>query len=158
VECLKILFEEGYEVYEYSSRIEPEVRQRVLMSFAETSHNSKFLVAVKCLDEGIDVPICDSSILVSSSRSTREFIQRRGRVLRVHPTKPKSVIHDIVILPFTNWDDAYGLTPAEYDFVEAELRRISEFAKNAINKEDLEISIERLKRFFDQTRIPNGER
>lgn len=133
-ECRRIVFDEGYEAMEFSSRIDPRERAAAKESFAGEATGSKFLVAVKCLDEGIDLPVCDSAILVSCSRSTREFIQRRGRVLRRHASKTISKIHDILVLPFTTEQDAYGLSPSEYDFVEAELTRGEEFAKNAINK------------------------
>jgi len=138
-ECRRIIFDEGFEAMEFSSQIDAKERVDVKESFARDTTGNKFLVAVKCLDEGVDLPVCDSAILISCSRSTREFIQRRGRVLRKHPSKDISKIHDILVLPFTTTEDAYVLSRAEYDFVEAELRRAEEFAKNALNKEDIRI-------------------
>ena len=52
-----------------------------------------------CLDEGIDVPEFKGAVLVASSRSKRQYIQRRGRVLRNHPSKKYAVIHDILVIP-----------------------------------------------------------
>jgi len=138
-EFVKIIFEEGYEAMEFSSRIEVREREKIKQSFARETAGNKFLVSVRCLDEGVDLPACDSAILVSSSRSTREFVQRRGRVLRKHPSKKLSTIHDILVLPFTNVEDGYLLTASEYDFVEAELRRVEEFATNALNSRDIRI-------------------
>jgi superfamily II DNA or RNA helicase len=139
-ECRRVIFDEGYEAMEFSSRVDAKERATVKESFAQETVGNKFLVAVKCLDEGVDLPVCDSAILVSCSRSTREFIQRRGRVLRKHPSKSISWIHDILVLPFVRKGDAYVLSRAEYDFVGAELKRAEEFSKNALNKDDIKIS------------------
>jgi superfamily II DNA or RNA helicase len=136
-ECRRIIFDEGYEAMEFSSEIDAKERVAVKESFARETTGNKFLVAVRCLDEGVDLPVCDSAILISCSRSTREFIQRRGRVLRRHPSKGISTIHDILVLPFTKAEDAYTLSPSEYDFVDAELRRAEEFSKNALNRESI---------------------
>ena len=136
-ECRRIIFEEGYEAMEFSSEVDVKERTAVKESFARETTGNKFLVAVRCLDEGVDLPVCDSAILISCSRSTREFIQRRGRVLRRHHSKSISTIHDILVLPFTKAQDAYALSPSEYDFVDAELRRAEEFSKNALNRENI---------------------
>jgi superfamily II DNA or RNA helicase len=138
-ECRRIIFDEGYEAMEFSSDVDANERTAVKESFARETTGNKFLVAVRCLDEGVDLPVCDSAILISCSRSTREFIQRRGRVLRRHPSKDISTIHDILVLPFTKAEDAYALSPSEYDFVDAELRRAEEFSKNALNRESIRI-------------------
>ena len=139
-ECRQTIFSEGFEALEYSSRIPPSERNAVKSSFAAETTGKKFLVAVKCLDEGVDLPVCDSAILVSCTRSTREFIQRRGRVLRKHPSKVISSIHDIMVLPYTNEAEAYTLSHSEYDFIMAELSRSEEFAKNALNKDSIKIA------------------
>lgn len=139
-ECRRIIFDEGFEAMEFSSKVDAKERTTVKENFAKETVGNKFLVAVRCLDEGVDIPVCDSAILISSSRSTREFIQRRGRVLRKHPSKKISTIHDILVLPFTKVDDAYVLSSSEYDFVEAELRRVGEFAENALNKKEIKIN------------------
>jgi len=136
-ECRRIIFEEGYEAMEFSSEVDVKKRTAVKESFARETTGNKFLVAVRCLDEGVDIPVCDSAILISCSRSTREFIQRRGRVLRRHHSKSISTIHDILVLPFTTVQNAYALSSSEYDFVDAELRRAEEFSKNALNKENI---------------------
>ena len=147
-ECRTAIFNEGCEALEFSSRIPSDERDSVKSSFAKETNANKFLVAVKCLDEGVDLPVCDSAVLISCSRSTREFIQRRGRVLRRHPSKKFSSIYDIVVLPFTTEADAYTLSRSEYDFIMAELLRADEFAKNALNKDS--ICIEELRALFSR--------
>lgn len=58
----------------------------------------KALVAIKCLDEGVDVPSADKVIIMSSSNNPREYIQRRGRVLRRYEGKEKAEIYDMAII------------------------------------------------------------
>ena len=58
----------------------------------------KALVAIKCLDEGVDVPSADKVIIMSSSNNPREYIQRRGRVLRRYKGKEKAEIYDMTII------------------------------------------------------------
>ena len=61
------------------------------------------LTSMKCLDEGVDVPRSELAIFCASTGNPRQFIQRRGRVLRTHPDKTFAVIHDLVVVP--NIDD-----------------------------------------------------
>jgi superfamily II DNA or RNA helicase len=136
---VKVIYQEGFEPIEFSSRIKPETRKKILQAFEEGGNKNTFLVAVKCLDEGIDIPACDSAILVSCSRSVREFVQRRGRLLRKHPTKDFSTIHDIVILPFANKEEAYPLTLSEFGFIKEELRRVEILSGNAENSKDFNV-------------------
>jgi superfamily II DNA or RNA helicase len=62
-------------IYDYD--LSEDEKARNMKAFY--SGNTKYMIAIRCLDEGVDIPVCDSAILLSSSRSTREFIQRRGR-------------------------------------------------------------------------------
>ena len=57
------------------------------------------LVSMKCLDEGVDVPRSELAIFCASTGNPRQFIQRRGRVLRTHPKKSIATIHDLVVIP-----------------------------------------------------------
>jgi len=89
------------------------------------------LVAIRCLDEGIDVPACKTAYILASSRDPRQFIQRRGRILRRSPGKTFANIHDyIVILPA---DKAEEDSHAR-KLVRSELMRVAEFSALAINK------------------------
>ena len=49
----------------------------------EAKQRSIPMIGMYCLDEGIDIPELQSAIIVSSSRSKRQYIQRRGRILRI---------------------------------------------------------------------------
>ena len=60
-------------------------RSLLLKSFADG--NLDILFAMKCLDEGVDIPRAERGIFTSSTGNPREFIQRRGRLLRNHPIR-----------------------------------------------------------------------
>lgn len=93
----------------------------------------KILLAVGCLDEGIDIPACDVAVFISSSTSERQFIQRRGRVLRVAPGKTSAWIYDYLVYPIlsarTN-DDERRLA---LSMIDAQYRRINLMVEDAIN-------------------------
>jgi superfamily II DNA or RNA helicase len=57
------------------------------------------VVAIKCLDEGVDIPSATHALILASSRNPREFIQRRGRVLRRSPQKTVATLLDVLVLP-----------------------------------------------------------
>lgn len=139
-EVCSILFDEGLESLQYTSEIDTGSRENLRKWIAEDTSETRFLVAVRCLDEGVDIPACDSAILISSSRSKREFVQRRGRVLRRHPSKDVALIHDIVVLPFVKPEDAYALSDSELEFARAELERVDEFANSSENKSEIDVS------------------
>ena len=140
-QCATLLHQEGFIADEYSSALPFDLRAKLLNSFADDYAETRFLLSVKCLDEGIDLPAVDSAILIASSRSTREFVQRRGRVLRKHPSKSTSSIYDIVVLPVNIEELRYALTEPERQFVEAEISRVALFASDARNLNDPELSI-----------------
>jgi superfamily II DNA or RNA helicase len=91
------------------------------------------VVAIKCLDEGVDVPSVSHALILASSKNPREFIQRRGRVLRLAPKTNKALayVHDAIVVPPRPSGSAPGRTP---DPVTAgELARAVEFAQHADN-------------------------
>lgn len=75
-------------------------RQDLLNKFASGEY--KALVAIKCLDEGVDVPSADKVIIMSSTTNPMEYIQRRGRVLRRFPGKDLAYIYDMAVVPDEN--------------------------------------------------------
>ena len=89
------------------------------------------LVAIRCLDEGINIPSIKSALILSSNDDYREFVQRRGRILRKYDGKKYADIFDVVVLPST-------ATPK---FAQIELRRFYEYARLAINKEELLVEL-----------------
>jgi superfamily II DNA or RNA helicase len=85
-------------------------------------------VAIRCLDEGVDIPRISHALILASSRNPREFIQRRGRVLRRSEGKHLSYVHDAIVLP----NHLNGDVPT-ISMVKGELARAIEFGSNAIN-------------------------
>lgn len=63
------------------------------------------LVSIRCLDEGVDIPAVDHAMILASSQNPRQFIQRRGRVLRKAPGKDIAVIHDEIVVPVSLEDE-----------------------------------------------------
>ncbi len=93
------------------------------------------LASMKCLDEGIDVPRAELAIFCSSTGNPRQFIQRRGRVLRKHPEKHLAEIHDLVVVPPLDGLDE-GVFLMERNLVRKELERVAHFAFMAINRHE----------------------
>lgn len=92
------------------------------------------LTSMKCLDEGVDVPRSELAIFCSSTGNPRQFIQRRGRVLRTHKDKIHAVIHDLVVVPNIDGDDStYQM---ERSLVSKELERVVDFSSLSMNKTD----------------------
>ncbi|MDO8291098.1 MAG: DEAD/DEAH box helicase family protein [Parvibaculum sp.] len=87
------------------------------------------LVAIRVLDEGIDIPACKEAYLLASGRNPRQFIQRRGRILRKSPGKTKSVIYDFIVAPPRDYD----LSKAALALVADEVERIREFSYYCLN-------------------------
>ena len=87
------------------------------------------LVSIKCLDEGVDIPAVSHAFILASSQNPRQFIQRRGRVLRKSIGKDLAVIHDAIVVPLDPESEGEQLS-----LLKAELIRALEFADSALNK------------------------
>lgn len=92
------------------------------------------LLAIRCLDEGVDVPSARTAIILASSGNSREFVQRRGRILRMHSGKEYAIIYDVIALPeHLPHDDSYS--DSERTLITKELNRLREFASSSENPE-----------------------
>ena len=92
-------------------------------------HSGGILVSIKCLDEGVDIPSISHAIILASSQNPRQFIQRRGRVLRVFGSKKSHAnIYDALITP-TDIEDE----PDQISLLKSEIQRAFEFATYALN-------------------------
>ena len=112
-------------------------RDEILYDFAEGK--LQVLTSMKCLDEGVDVPRSELAIFCSSTGNPRQFIQRRGRVLRTHPDKKMAELHDLVVLPEVNpSSDFYRM---EQSLVRGELQRVKNFANLSENPSYSEIEL-----------------
>jgi superfamily II DNA or RNA helicase len=86
------------------------------------------VVSVRCLDEGVDIPTVSHALILASSQNPRQFIQRRGRVLRRSPGKHLAVVHDAIVVP-----PHVDIEPEQTALARSELARAIEFARSALN-------------------------
>lgn len=111
--------------------------QELLDDFA--SGKVQVLTSMKCLDEGVDVPRSELAIFCASTGNPRQFIQRRGRVLRTHKDKKMAILHDLVVAPEVMPDaDSYRM---EQSLLRGELTRVSNFAQLSENPSYSEIEL-----------------
>ena len=87
----------GYRVSTYTAHTSLKERETLRRQFE--SGELQGLVAIRCLDEGVDIPAIQTAVILSSSGNPRQFIQRRGRVLRPHIGKERATIFDMIVLP-----------------------------------------------------------
>lgn len=129
----------GMRVHQFTYEEDQETRERLLSDFESGSLQA--LVAIRCLDEGVDVPATQTAFILASSSNPRQFVQRRGRILRPHEGKNFAVIHDFIVAPPMSVRSAGG--PSEFDIerrmVKKELNRVSTFADAAKNHPDAEL-------------------
>jgi len=124
-QVLDVLTSNGFNAYEYYAEMEGD-RQETLNYF---SLNGGIIVSIKCLDEGVDIPSTTHALVLASSQNPREFIQRRGRILRKSKGKHYAYLYDAVTVPFIKDDECEkGLS-----IIEAELSRAIEFGEGAEN-------------------------
>lgn len=97
------------------------------------------IASMKCLDEGVDIPRAEHAIFCSSTGNPRQFIQRRGRILRTHDDKTKATIHDLIVIP--DFQERNSETfETEKRLVKNELERVMYFAslsKNPYHTEEV---------------------
>lgn len=106
-------------------------RDEILDSFA--CGDLEVLTSMKCLDEGVDVPRSELAIFCASTGNPRQFIQRRGRILRTHKDKEYAYIHDLVVVPDIGADSVnYDM---ERKLILSELKRVRDFASLSKNIE-----------------------
>lgn len=120
----------GMAVNSYTAETYLDERDQLRQRFADGRLQG--LVAIRCLDEGVDIPETVRAFILASSTNPKQFIQRRGRVLRLHPGKAKALIYDFVTVPPA---DAIGDAHfnVERNLVRRELERVALFARLALN-------------------------
>lgn len=101
------------------------------------------LLAMKILDEGVDIPITKNAIFCSSTGNPRQFIQRRGRVLRTYENKSHANIWDMVVIPKISDVDDDKEYHMEKNILKSEILRVANFvysSKNIDSFKDSELS------------------
>lgn len=115
----------GFDAFEYYADMEGD-RDETLRYFAK---NGGVLVSIKCLDEGVDIPSTTHALILASSQNPREFIQRRGRILRNSPGKLFAHLYDAITVPVVETEE----TPKSMSIIIGELSRAIEFGLGAEN-------------------------
>lgn len=89
----------GMRVSKFTSEEDAAERERIKADFDEGEH-LQAVVAIRCLDEGVNIPSIKTAFILASSTNPKEYVQRRGRVLRLFKGKTHAVIYDFITLPF----------------------------------------------------------
>ena len=122
----------GKYYFKYTGELDAQKeRPTILKEFRQGIR--KILLAVGCLDEGIDIPACDVAVFISSSTSERQFIQRRGRVLRIAPGKMTAWIYDYLVYPILPASASDEERRMALSMIDAQYRRINLMVDDAIN-------------------------
>ena len=125
----------GMEVAKFTSEENMETRATIKEQF-QKGDRLQAIVAIKCLDEGVNIPGIRTAFILASTTNPKEYIQRRGRVLRKAENKPFAEIYDFVTLP-RELDSVSGLTTEQaqrdLSLVKNELARIKEFGRLSMN-------------------------
>ncbi|MEI2582575.1 DNA phosphorothioation system restriction enzyme [Scytonema sp. PRP1] len=133
----------GYKVSTYTAQTSLEEREVLRRQFE--SGELQGLVAIRCLDEGVDIPAIQTAVILASSGNPRQFIQRRGRVLRPHPKKERATIFDMIVLPP---DLDRKTLEVERNLLRKELLRFVEFADLADNAGEARIKLLNLQKRY----------
>jgi DNA phosphorothioation system restriction enzyme len=120
----------GYRVNIYTAQTSVSERE-TLRKQLETGQ-LQGLVAIRCLDEGVDIPTIQTAVILASSSNPRQFVQRRGRILRTYPGKSRATLFDFIVIPPDLDRETWEI---ERNLLKKELRRFVEFANLAENAE-----------------------
>lgn len=125
----RVLTAHDYKASQFTAQEDMQDRMELVDSFNKGEISA--LAAIRCLDEGINIPSIKSALILSSNDDYREFVQRRGRILRNYAGKKSAKIYDVIVLPKSNSEQ----------WAKIELRRFHEYAKLSQNWKDLEAEL-----------------
>ena len=117
----------GLESTEYHSTMAGDKEQTIRLFEV----NGGIVVSIRCLDEGVDIPSVTHALILASSKNPREYIQRRGRVLRCAEGKSVAHIYDVIVLP--NLADSEEEEGTSSNILGGEITRSLEFGRSALN-------------------------
>ena len=135
----KILKPKGWKVAQFTSEESQSTRLDTLELFKNRHIHA--IAAIKVLDEGFDIPKCNEAYITASSSSERQWVQRRGRILRIAKHKDSATVHDFVI---TQTSDTELFQP----LITKELERVEAFQKSCSNKLQNETQIAKIKQKY----------
>ena len=145
-------FDFGMRTAQFTSREDSKERKRRLEEFQNGEIQA--LIAIKCLDEGVNVQAIKTAYILASTTNPKEYIQRRGRVLRLYPGKEAAYIYDFITLPrelTTVENTSSELAKSERALVVKEIRRMREFCHIALNPYETQMLIMDLRDIYNVT-------
>lgn len=120
----------GYRINTYTAQTSLAQREAMRQQFERGELQG--LVAIRCLDEGVDIPAIKHAVILASTSNPRQFVQRRGRILRPYAGKEKATLFDMIVMPpdldRQTWE-------VERSLLRKEVQRFVEFANLANNRE-----------------------
>lgn len=160
IEAVLNLLNNDLHIYstKFTSDENTEMRREIITSFKQ--QNIQALVAIKCLDEGMNIPAIKTAFILASSTNPKEYIQRRGRVLRKAPGKEYAEIYDFITLPRSLSETSTYGNPnlgVEKNLVRKELNRLVDFANLSKNPSDSNDIILKIKDSYDMDIIMDEE-
>lgn len=154
--------EMGMSVAQFTSKENMEERA-IIKEMFQTGDRLQAIVAIKCLDEGVNIPGIKKAFILASTTNPKEYVQRRGRVLRKAPNKPFAELYDFVTLP-RPLESVSGLTEEQaqrdLSLVKNELARIKEFGRlsmNSMEANDLIWEIQDAYHIMDEENMEESE-
>lgn len=145
-------FDFGMHTAQFTSREDSNERKRRLEEFQDGEIQA--LIAIKCLDEGVNVPAIKTAYILASTTNPKEYIQRRGRVLRLYPGKEAAYIYDFITLPrelTTVENTSAELAKSERALVVKEIKRMREFCHISLNPYETQMLIMDLRDIYNVT-------
>lgn len=139
-----LLHSMSWDVSRFTSRESRKDRDNILENFRLGIIDA--MVAIRCLDEGIDVPACSTAYILASSRDPRQFVQRRGRILRLSPVKEQAVIHDFIVVLPPAYEDSSDYAKR---LIKSELVRVVEFSSLSENRSEAYEALAPVLRAYD---------
>ena len=140
----------GMKVTQFTSNETTSERKAIREAFV-AGDMLQAIIAIKCLDEGVNIPGIVTAFILASSTNPKEYIQRRGRVLRKAPNKERAEIYDFITLP-RPLDEISSLTEEqvarERSLVRNEVKRIKEFGRLSDNPLDAQQLIYNIENVF----------
>lgn len=131
-------FDIGIDSHTFTSEENRKERQAILQRFSAGEIGA--LTAIRCLDEGVDIPALRRAFILSSGTNPKEFIQRRGRILRRSPGKDKAEVYDFFVVPTMQPSEIRRMDSDQFNseksILNREFERFKEFATLAENKQE----------------------
>ncbi len=131
-EVLSSVAKTGLKVHEFVHDVPLRERKKILDAFSNGEIDG--LIAIRCLDQGVDIPATRRAYILASSTNPREFVQRRGRILRKSTGKNYAIVHDFIVGPWGTVD--YYTDESAKTLLLRELPRFAEFSLDARNAQE----------------------